>query len=147
MQTKPENVRAAVPLKVLWKWTAISTVLHVIFIGGLCGFSYWGHQQKEAAAKAKAALEEAALKKKEAEDAVKAATNAPPAAATNAPATTAKVPSAPAAPAPAVPASVASTNRQADAEKVLGIDKVAKPGDLPKSPFSSKNDDLLKDLK
>ncbi|MEY4199498.1 MAG: hypothetical protein RLZZ265_1238 [Verrucomicrobiota bacterium] len=142
MQTKPENVRAAVPLKVLWKWTGISTVLHVILIGALCGFSYWGHQQREAASKAKAALEEAALKKKEAEDAAKAATNAPPAAATNAPAIVANAPASPAAPAPA-----ASTNRQVEAEKVLGIDKVAKPGELPKSPFSSKNDDLLKDLK
>lgn len=139
MQTKPENVRTEVPLKVLWKWTGISAVIHGLLIASLCGFSYWGHQQKEAASKAKAAVEEAALKKKEAEDASKA-TNAPPSAATNATVVTPKADALTAAP-------TASTNRQTEAEKVLGIDKVAKPGDLPKSPFSSKNDDLLKDLK
>ena len=139
MQPKPENVRGNVPLKVLWKWTGVSTLLHAVLIGVLCGISYWGHLKKEEAAKAKAALEDAVLKKKEAEDAAKAGTNAPPATATNAPA--AKSEAVTAAPAPA------STNRQADAEKVLGIDKVAKPGELSKSPFSSKNDDLLKDLK
>lgn len=140
MQTKPENVRGNVPLKILWKWTGVSTLLHVLLIGLLCGISYWGHMKKEEASKAKAALEDAALKKKEAEDAAKAGTNAAPATATNAPATpkTAAVPPAP---------TPASTNRQADAEKILGIDKVAKPGELSKSPFSSKNDDLLKDLK
>lgn len=138
MQTKPDNVRGEVPLKVLWKWTGASAVLHVLFIGALCGFSYYGHLKKEEASKAKAAAEDAALKKKEAEDAAKA-TNAPPATVTNAPA----------APKPDVltAAPAASTNRQSEAEKLLGIDKVAKPGDLPKSPFSSKNDDLLKDLK
>lgn len=139
MQPKPENVRGNVPLKILWKWTGVSAVLHAVLIAALCGFSYWGHLKKEEASKAKAALEEAALKKKEAEDAAKAGTNAPPAAATNAPA--------PAAKSEVVTAAPASTNRQADAEKILGIDKVAKPGELPKSPFSSKNDDLLKDLK
>ena len=139
MQTKPDNVRGEVPLKVLWKWTGVSAVLHVAFIGALCGFSYWGHLKKEAANKAKAAAEEAALKKKEAEEAAKA-TNAPPATATNAPVVAPKPEAVTAAPA-------ASTNRQTEAEKILGIDKVAKPGDLPKSPFSSKNDDLLKDLK
>lgn len=140
MQTKPENVRGNVPLKILWKWTGVSAVFHALLIAGLCGFSYWGHQQREAASKAKAALEAAALKKKEAEDAAKAGgTNAPPATATNAPAASTKTASVPEVP--------ASTNRQADAEKILGIDKVAKPGELPKSPFSSKNDDLLKDLK
>ena len=140
MQTKPENVRGNVPLKILWKWTGVSAVFHALLIAGLCGFSYWGHQQREAASKAKAALEDAALKKKEAEDATKAGgTNAPPATATNAPAASTKTASVPEVP--------ASTNRQADAEKILGIDKVAKPGELPKSPFSSKNDDLLKDLK
>lgn len=143
MQTKPETVRAAVPLKVLWKWTGISTVLHMLLIGALCGISYMNHQKAEAARQAKAAAEDAALKKKEAEDAAKAATNAPPAAVTNAPTVAAKGPPTPA----AAPAPAASTNRQVEAEKVLGIDKVAKPGDLPKSPFSSKNDDLLKDLK
>ncbi len=131
MQTKPENVRGDVPLKILWKWTGISSLIHLLLIGLLCGISYWGHQKKEAASKAKAAIEEAALKKKEAEEAAKA-TNAPPAAVTNL--------------AVQVPAP-AATNRQAKAEKTLGIDKVAKPNELPKSPFSSKNDDLLKDLK
>ena len=139
MQTKSDNVRAEVPLKVLWKWTGVSAVVHVLFIGALCGFSYLGHLKKEEASKAKAAAEEAALKKKEADDAAKA-TNAPPAGATNAPVSTPRPDAITAAPA-------ANTNRQADAEKLLGIDKVAKPGDLPKSPFSSKNDDLLKDLK
>ncbi|MEN9574163.1 MAG: hypothetical protein RL514_2018 [Verrucomicrobiota bacterium] len=142
MQPKPENVRGNVPLKILWKWTGVSAVIHALLIAALCGLSYWGHMKKEEASKAKAALEEAALKKKEAEDA-KANTNAPPAsaAATNAPAAPTKTAAVPEAPAPA------NTNRQADAEKILGIDKVAKPGELPKSPFSSKNDDLLKDLK
>jgi len=98
------------------------------------------HQKAEAARQAKAAAEDAALKKKEAEDAAKAATNAPPAGVTNAPAAS------PSGPLTAVP-TPATTNRQAEAEKALGIDKIAKPGDLPKSPFSSKNDDLLKDLK
>lgn len=142
MQTKPENVRAPVPLKVLGKWTVASTVLHIILIGALCGLSYWNHQRAESARLAKAAAEDAALKKKEADDAAKA-TNAPPAVVTNAPAVAPTAPKADpftAAPAP-------STNRQVQAEKVLGLDKVAAPGDLPKSPFSSKNDDLLKDLK
>ena len=139
MQPKPENVRGNVPLKILWKWTGVSAVIHVLLIAALCGLSYWGHQKREAASKAKAALEDAALKKKEAEDAAKAGGNAPPAPATNAP-TTAKTAAVP-------PAPAASTNRQADAEKILGIDKVAKPGELSKSPFSTKNDDLLKDLK
>lgn len=139
MQTKPDNVRVEVPLKVLWKWTGVSAVIHALLIALLCGFSWWGHQQKEAASKAKAAVEEAALKKKEAEDAAKN-TNAPPAAATNA------VPTKAATVAPPDSAAAAS-NRQAQAEKLLGIDKVAKPGEIPKSPFSSKGDDLLKDLK
>jgi len=139
MQTKPENVRVEVPLKVLWKWTGVSAVLHGLLIALLCGFSWWGHQQREAASKAKAAVEEAALKKKEAEDAARN-TNAPPAAATNA------VPVKAATVAP--PDSTAdASNRQAQAEKLLGIDRVAKPGEIPKSPFSSKGDDLLKDLK
>ena len=132
MQTKPENVRGDVPLKILWKWTGISSLLHVLLIGLLCGVSYWGHQKKEAVSKAKVALEEAALKKKEAEEAAKA-TNAGPVAVTNV--------------AVQVPTLAAGTNRQAQAEKTLGIDKIAKPNELPKSPFSSKNDDLLKDLK
>ncbi|NBV20426.1 MAG: hypothetical protein EBS05_00270 [Proteobacteria bacterium] len=141
MQPKPEKVRAEVPLKVLWKWTGVSAVIHTLIIALLCGFSYWGHQQREAASKAKAAADEAILKKKEAEDAAKAAknTNAPPATATNAaPDKTALTPP---------PAATESTNRQAQAEKLLGIDKVAKPNEIPKSPFSKNGDDLLKDLK
>ncbi|KAF0172053.1 MAG: hypothetical protein FD161_4144 [Limisphaerales bacterium] len=139
MQTKPDNVRVEVPLKVLWKWTGVSAVIHALLIALLCGFSWWGHQQKEAASKAKAAVEEAALKKKEAEDAAKN-TNAPPAAATNAAPTKAATVAPP-------DSAAAASNRQAQAEKLLGIDKVAKPGEIPKSPFSSKGDDLLKDLK
>ena len=140
MQTKPENIRGSVPLKVLWKWTGVSTAIHVLFIGLLCGVSYWGQQKREEASKAKAAIEEAALKKKEADAAAKAAINAPPAVGTNASANT-KVAVTPSPAAPAV------TNQPVQAEKVLGLDKVAKPGELSKSPFSSKNDDLLKDLK
>ncbi len=131
---KPENARGAVPLKILWKWTGVSAALHGLLIALLCGFSYWGHQKKEAASKAKAAAEEAAAKKKEAAEAAKS-TNAPPAAATNAVAA-----------APTPPAADAS-NRVAQAEKILGLDKVAKTNEIPKSPFSSKGDDLLKDLK
>ncbi|MEQ2007223.1 MAG: hypothetical protein ABMA26_10520 [Limisphaerales bacterium] len=138
MQTKLEHVRGDVPLRVLWKWSGVSAVLHAVLIAVLCGFSYWGHSKKEAASKAKAAVEEAALKKKEADEAAKS-TNAPPAAATNA--APVKAASAP------IESAGDASNRQAQAEKVLGIDKVAKPGELPKSPFSSKNDDLLKDLK
>lgn len=128
---KPENVRTEVPLKVLWKWTGISAVIHGLLIALLCGFSYWGHQRKEAASKAKAAVEEAALKKQEAEDAAKATNAAPAKSLATAPPETA----------------AETTNRQAQAEKLLGIDKVAKPGEIPKSPFSTKGDDLLKDLK
>jgi len=131
MQTKPDNVRGEVPLKILWKWTVVSTLLHAVLIGLLSGFSYWGHSKKEAASKAKAAVEEAALKKKEADEAAKSA-NAPPVAVTNA--------------VTAAPAAEAS-NRVASAEKILGIDKVAKTNEILKSPFSSKGDDLLKDLK
>ena len=49
MQTKPENVRSDVPLRILWKWSAVSAVLHAVLIAVLCGFSWWGHQKKEAA--------------------------------------------------------------------------------------------------
>ena len=56
-QMKSENVRGEVPLKVLWKWTGVSAVLHVAFIGVLCGISYYGHLKKEEANKAKAAAE------------------------------------------------------------------------------------------
>ncbi len=142
MQTKPENVRVEVPLKILWKWTGVSAVIHALIIALLCGFSWYGHHQRELASKAKAALEEAALKKKEAEDAAKN-TNAPPAAATNA----APVKPAVAVTPPPPDTTADASNRQAQAEKVLGIDKVAKPGEIPKSPFSTKGDDLLKDLK
>jgi len=72
MQTNPDQVRVPVPLKVLWKWTGVSTALHVLGIGALCGLSYMNHQKAEAARQAKAAAEDAALKKKEAEDAAKA---------------------------------------------------------------------------
>ena len=138
MQTKPENTRGEVPLKILWKWTGISAVMHGLLIALLCGFSYWGHHKKDVASKAKTALEEAALKKKEADEAAKA-TNGAPAGATNA--TPTKTVSA------SVESAAAATNRQAQAEKILGLDKVAKPGEIPKSPFATKGDDLLKDLK
>ena len=62
MQTKPENIRGEVPLKILWKWTGVSAVIHALLIAALCGISYWGHHQKETARLAKAAIEEAALK-------------------------------------------------------------------------------------
>jgi hypothetical protein len=162
MQATP-SPRAPVPISVLWKWTSVSAILHALIIASLCGVSYWGMQKKEAATKAKTAQEEAAAKAQESEDAAKAAKDA----GTNPPATAptgdapASHPSAPAAqpgatpapnrPAPQKaepePAQPPAQPSQAQAEKILGIDKVAKPDEIPKSPFNTKGDDLLKDLK
>ena len=71
------------------------------------------------------------------------ATTAPPPAAPGKPA-----PPAPTAP-PAPPAPAPEKPAPPSAEKILGIDKVAKPEDDAKggNPFSNKGDDLLKDLK
>ena len=136
MHTKTETVRGEASLKVLWKWTGVSALLHGFLIASLCGISYLGFQQREVAAKAKAAAEEAAAKKAEADEAAKTAAAAP--SPTEKPAAT---------PTPAQPAPDATAKKQAEAEKVLGIDKATKPEEMPNSPFSSKNDDLLKDLK
>jgi len=143
MQANLEHVRGNVPMRILWKWTTVSALLHGLLIAALCGVSYLGFQKREAASKAKAATEEANAKKIEAEEAAKApkATDAPPAATANT--SEEKKPDV-TPPPPPVPD---PAKQQADAEKVLGIDKVAKPDEMPKSPFSSKGDDLLKDLK
>ncbi len=134
MTNNDNKVRTAVPLRVLWKWSFVSAILHVAFIAALCALSYAGHLRKEASRAAVNAAELAAAKEKEKEEAQKADANKPPpgqGVPTNAPVT------------PTV-----ATNQQAEAEKILGLDKVAKPGEKFKSPFSSGNaDDLLKDLK
>ena len=159
MQTTSESVRGPRPLSILWKWTGLSAVVHGVLMAALCGVSYLGFAKREAASKAKLALEEAAAKKAEAAEAAK--TPAPPPAGT-APATAAAA----GAPAPATTAPPGATAQktavaenplaptapqpataQQQAEKILGIDKVAKPGETPKSPFSKSDDDLLKDLK
>lgn len=151
--------RAPVPISVLWKWTGVSAFLHALIIAALCGVSYLGMQKKEAATKAKAAQDEAASKAQETEEAAKAAKDAPAAApgADAAPGTSPAPAGQPgAAPAPArtapskpeaEPAQPQAQPSQAQAEKILGIDKVAKPDEIPKSPFNAKGDDLLKDLK
>jgi hypothetical protein len=143
MQAQLENVRAEVPMKILWKWTFVSAFLHALIIAALCGISYLAFHKRESVAKAKAAAEEAAAKASEAEEAAKIAKDgaAAPAAATNP--SDPKQPPVPPQPQPAEDPAKA----QAQAEKILGIDKVAKPDEIPKSPFATKGDDLLKDLK
>ena len=131
MPIKPASPRAPRSVKILWKWTAVSTALHVLFIAVLCGFSYVTWQHKQAAAAAKAAADEVIAAKAEADRAAKAAA----AAAANPP------------PAPAPAAAPTPEPAPVQAEKVLGIDKVAKPDEIPKSPFASGENDLLKDLK
>ena len=147
MQTQPATVRGEASPKILWKWTGVSAVLHALLIASLCGVSYWGFHQKELASKAKAAAEEAAAKKAEAAEAAK---NPAPAASPAASVTPAEKQAPTATPAPtAMPTASPATEepKPVQAEKVLGIDKTAKPEDLPSSPFSAKGDDLLKDLK
>ena len=107
MQTNSTAVRSARPLKILWKWTGVSAVLHALLIAVLCGVSYLGFQKREAAAAAKAAAEEAAAKKAE-EQAAAQATPTP-------------------APTPEATAAPAATATPVQAEKVLGIDQTAKP--------------------
>src|SRR6266446_7571206 len=149
MQAKLENVRSEVPLEILVKWTGVSAVLHALLIGALCGVSYLGFQAREAKRIAKLAADEAAAKADDAAKAAKAAATPP----TNAVAATpeAKTPDAtapdaktpdvkPSAPAPQPGA---EPPKPVQAETILGIDKVAKPDEIPKSPFSSKGDDLL----
>ena len=128
MPIKPSSPRAPRSPKILWKWTAVSAALHVLFVAVLCGFSYITWQHKQAASAAKAAADEVVAAKAEADRAAKAAANHP------------------AAPAPA-PVAAAPEPAPVQAEKVLGIDKVAKPDEIPKSPFASGENDLLKDLK
>lgn len=143
MQTKSATVRGEASPKILWKWTGISAVLHALLIASLCGVSYWGFHQRELVSKAKAAAEEAAAQKAEAAEAAK---NPTPAAAPSA--TDQKPATVAATPAPTVAPTVSEDAKPpVQAEKVLGIDKTAKPDELPASPFSSKGDDLLKDLK
>lgn len=144
MHAKIENVRTNVPLGILWKWTGVSAFIHGVIIAALCGISFLGHQKRDAVAKAKAATEEAAAKAIEAEAAKAAKTEANPATAAN-PADPNK-PAAAKNPAPKDPAADPA-KPPVSAENVLGIDKVAKPDEIPKSPFSTKGDDLLKDLK
>jgi hypothetical protein len=142
-------------------WTGVSAVIHAVLVGALCGVSYLGFAKREAASKAKLAVEEAATKKAEADEAAKAPAAAPKAPA-DAPkaAATPGVPAekpvaaekAPATPGPASAVAPATPTAPPDAppiqaEKVLGIDKTAKPGEVLKSPFSGSSDDILKDLK
>ena len=130
-------------MRILWKWTGVSAFIHGLIIAALCGVSYLGFKKREEASKAKAATEETAAKAREAEEAAKVAKDggAAPVAAT---ATNPADPK----PAPAPPQPAADPAKaQAQAEKILGIDKVAKPDEIPKSPFATKGDDLLKDLK
>jgi len=134
MQTQSATVRGEASPKILWKWTGVSALLHALLIASLCGVSYWGFHRREVAGKAKAAAEEAAAQKAEAAEAAK---NPAPAAA----------PSALAAAQTPPPAAAEDAKPPVQAEKILGIDKTARPDELPSSPFSSKGDDLLKDLK
>lgn len=147
MQTNHETVRGEASPKILWKWTGVSAVLHALVIASLCGVSYIGFHHRELARQAKVAAEEAAAKKAEAAETAKnPATSASPNAAVEKTASTASTPSAATSPT-AAPTAVEDTKPPVQAEKVLGIDKTAKPDELPSSPFSSKGDDLLKDLK
>ena len=159
MQPNSSPVRSAVPPRILWMWTGVSALLHTIFIGGLCVVSHLDAQKRDATAKAKAA--ETTPQPEAAAPSPTPATpnsqttaptppNTPqPAANPTAPATAITTPAAqpqkPASP----PPPTADKPAPPSAEKILGIDKVAKPDDAPKSanPFSKKDDDLLKDLK
>lgn len=171
MNSSHTSVRVPVPARVLWKWTTVSAVLHFCAIGGLCYSSFLQTEKREAALKAKTPDAPAAAPEETPRDQPKpespasaqqsaspAPVPAPPDPKSAAPAGPAAAPTAP--PAPAVQAEVAKpppppaeavANKGAppSAEKVLGIDKVAKPEDAPKgaNPFSGKDDDLLKDLK
>jgi len=129
MPTQPTSVRGPRPQKILWKWTAVSAVLHVFAVGLLCAVSYYTFQKKQVALAEKARVEEAAAQKLEADRLAKRAADAP------APTPT---PVATITPPPEAP-------RQAEA--ILGIDKTAKPNETPSSPFAGGDDDLLKDLK
>ena len=131
MPIKPSAPRAPRSIKILWKWTAVSAALHVLFVAALCAVSYVTWQHKQAAAAAKAAADEVVAAKAEADRAAKIAA----AAAANTP------------PAPAPAPAAAPEPAPVQAEKVLGIDKVATPDETPKSPFASGESDLLKDLK
>lgn len=178
MNSSTSRVRAPVPVRVLWKWTTVSAVLHFCFIGGICYSSYLQAEKRETALRAKAPAETpapaesaprdgttpespAAAQQNSSPPAADAASSAPLTPSTAAPAptnpkTAARPPQAEATKAPAeAPKAAAPTDpstsksAQPSAEKILGIDKVAKPEDAPKgaNPFSGKDDDLLKDLK
>lgn len=147
MEETFDNVRPQVEMKTLVKWTGVSTLIHAGIIAVLCGFSYVSFKQRETAAKAKEAALEAVAKAKEAENAAKAANAPPPLADANAPAPAPGTPPNPATPAAPVTPPIDPAKKPIQAESVLGIDKVAKPNEMPKSPFATKGDDLLKDLK
>ncbi len=155
-------------MAVLWKWTSVSAVLHLFAIGSLCVVSYFGMQRKDAAVKAKTAAQEAAVQAAEAKEQEEAARPQGGSTGTSAAPVDAKAVANPTRPSPSpqneapTTATAQGTDKPAqgtdkpqvpveagpiNAERVLGIDKVAKPEDVPKSPFSSKGDDLLKDLK
>ena len=148
-------------MAVLWKWTSVSAVLHLFAIGSLCVVSYFGMQRKDAAVKAKTAAQEAAAQAAETKEQEEAARPQGGSTGTSAAPVDAKAAANPTRPSPSpqnaapTPATAQGTDKPQvpveagpmNAERVLGIDKVAKPEDVPKSPFSSKGDDLLKDLK
>jgi hypothetical protein len=145
MESIPENLRGPRPQSILWQWTGISAVLHVAVITALCGVSYLGFAKREAASKAKAAVEEAVAKKAEADEAAKAT---PSPVNTGAPEKgTPAEKTAAAEKAPSKPPTEPAVATPATAEKILGIDQTAKPGEVPKCPFGGNDDDLLKDLK
>jgi cytoskeletal protein RodZ len=150
MLTNTQIVRAPRSAFVLWKWTGVSAVLHALLVGALCAVSYMGFAKREAETKAKTAAEEAQAQKAEADEAAKVANTPRPPAADKAAPPPASTPAAPetATPPkePALPPA-ATTSQPPSAEKILGIDKTAKPTDTPKSPFAGGTDDLLKDLK
>jgi cytoskeletal protein RodZ len=159
MLTTTQPVRAPRSAFVLWKWTGVSAVLHALLVGALCAVSYMGFAKREAETKAKAAAEEAAAAKADSDASAKAAAEkppAPPAPASSQSTTSTQPASAAATPAPnilpppaepSLPPAATTTAQPPSAEKILGIDKTAKPGDTPKSPFAGGTDDLLKDLK
>lgn len=122
MSTKPINTRGPRPLKILWKWAAVSAALHAFLIVLMCIISYYSHQKTIAAIAARDTAEEVAAEKAEAERTA----NIPP-------------------PAPTPPPE--PTPPPVQAEHVLGIDQVATPDEIPSSPFASGDEDLLKELR
>lgn len=178
MQPQKKTVRAPVPQGVLVKWTFVSALLHFACIGGLCYSSHLQSQVREAALKAKSLPDSAdpadstsaaprqsepaspnptAPAAQNAESTQNASSPSQPATATNPAAVQNPQAQKPAEhPPTGLPTQkqppdekTSAENSKPSAEKILGIDKVAKPEDAPKgaNPFSGKDDDLLKDLK